>query len=745
MVFEKEIISTDDEFLILALMEILRDKNLIGEKNSFGGTDEILFHSGGPISEKSSKSIIVGPPNFRFKSKQPSKDSLPANSISINPIEGKISLGPNPTDLIWEVEKWIGNKWEFIEKIRGESLSKSLRNFETFLPNGNKSPGTGCGVFAYDLCQWTQPWQLINPPKEDSLIGIVFSIDRWITHDRLKKIIRIGSVSDEMWVNMVHETVVSIGSLKNIYPEWPKDDSNHISYSFSNLTDEKHIQKINQVKSAIKSGELYQLNYGRKWKGELVEEPWKLQLRLAKENPAPWSFFIYSSDLNFSICSSSPEILIRGENGIFSTSPIKGTKPRGENKEKDLQLIKELITCPKERAEHLMLVDLEKNDMLKFCKYGSVFRSSFQVESFSQVHHLVSDITGELRDNLDVWDVVGEMFPGGSITGCPKTVTIASIDQLEEEARSFWTGSAGIFNHKNKSISMNILIRTLEVHKVKTKWKGVVQAGGGLVIDSNPKNEVLEAKLKASALRKVAGWINDKDLINFPKNNLKVLELRKNNRTEINNQVGKVSIWPEKYINSKICVAFIDNLDSFSWNIINDLVIKGADVCVISGRQNSPTFNDIIDKLSPTHIVIGPGPGNPKISKLSMEIASNAIIGNCPPLLGVCLGHQAIGVAAGWDIIKSPDGAKHGQVFDIENLGSSIIRKECKMTRYNSLTLVENKNNRNNLSVVLKIKNQVNSVMGIEHELFPVFGVQFHPESEESEGQGEIFENFLKY
>jgi anthranilate/para-aminobenzoate synthase component I len=293
MVLEKEILFSGDEYLILGLMEILRKNKLIGKFNEFGGTDEILFHSGGPINDKSRKSIIIGPPNLRFRTKQPSKKSLAPNSRKVNPIEGEISLGPKPPKLIWDIEKWKNNKWEIIDKVDGESLSKSLKNLEIFLPNQISSPGTSCGVFAYDLCQWTQPWQLIHPPKEDSLIGIIFSIDRWLVHDRLKKIIKIGSINDEEWVNRVFDITKSVEEINHKYPKWPQNNPRFRNISYSNISDKKHIEKIKKVKSAIQSGELYQLNYGRKWKGELTEEPWKLQLRLAKDNPAPWSFFIH--------------------------------------------------------------------------------------------------------------------------------------------------------------------------------------------------------------------------------------------------------------------------------------------------------------------------------------------------------------------------------------------------------------------------------------------------------------------
>ena len=126
-----------------------------------------------------------------------------------------------------------------------------------------------------------------------------------------------------------------------------------------------------------------------------------------------------------------------------------------------------------------------------------------------------------------------------------------------------------------------------------------------------------------------------------------------------------------------------------------------------------------------------------------MEIASNALKGNCPPLLGICLGHQAIGLAAGWNLCKTPTGAVHGEVHIIENINSSLIKSNNKMTRYHSLTLIKSNENKSGLKVVAKLKGIKDSIMAIEHKKYPIFGVQFHPESEESENRGEIFKNFL--
>ena len=197
------------------------------------------------------------------------------------------------------------------------------RNLEKFLPDISQAPGTICGAFAYDLCQWTQPWHLINPPKENSLLGLLFSIERWIIHDRENKYIEVGGRKNDEWVKNVIDLIDSLEDINAVEPFWPENDPLITHNESSNFTDKQHIDKVKVVQESIKSGELYQLNFGRKWRGGLTEIPWKLQLRLAKQNPAPWSCFLYSPDLYFSICSSSPELLIQSDGEYFSTPPIK--------------------------------------------------------------------------------------------------------------------------------------------------------------------------------------------------------------------------------------------------------------------------------------------------------------------------------------------------------------------------------------------------------------------------------------
>lgn len=409
---------------------------------------------------------------------------------------------------------------------------------------------------------------------------------------------------------------------------------------------------------------------------------------------------------------------------------------------------RELLECPKERAEHLMLVDLERNDMTMFCEPGSVSRTSFCIETYADVHHLVSEVEGTLRNDKNIWDALQSMFPGGSISGCPKTVTIAAIDQLEGESRSFWTGSMGILDYETRSLSLNIMIRTLEANKNGSAWNGTVQAGGGLVIGSEPSTEVEEAKWKAAALRRSAGWISRQGENSTELSDLSVEMIE----TEVGqagepDRIGDILRWPDIPAASSRTVAFIDNLDSFSWNIANSLALEGANVVMVPGRmQSSPGLDEMLEIIQPTHVVIGPGPGVPENSPLSMQAARCALKGEMPPVLGVCLGHQALGVSCGWPLVENRSGAVHGEPCELEPAGEGLCDATGPMTRYHSLVLDPSADQMANseLDVTQWDAGGLGLIMALRHKRHPVHAVQYHPESVESEGGQSIFRAFLQ-
>lgn len=251
-------------------------------------------------------------------------------------------------------------------------------------------------------------------------------------------------------------------------------------------------KSVRQAKAYIRAGDIYQANLSQRFYFDYQGSALALYEALRSINPSPFSAYLKIRDLE--IVSSSPERLVSKRGDFCETKPIAGTRPRLPGLEK--KLTRELLKNEKERAEHLMLVDLERNDLGRVCRWPSVQVHDFMsVEKYSHVLHLVSRITGRLRPGCDVFDLIQAMFPGGTITGCPKIRCMQIIDELEPEKRGIYTGSIGYVDFKDDA-DLNIVIRTL----VLKKGKGFYQAGAGIVHDSVPAREFQETLHKGRAL-----------------------------------------------------------------------------------------------------------------------------------------------------------------------------------------------------------------------------------------------------
>jgi len=251
---------------------------------------------------------------------------------------------------------------------------------------------------------------------------------------------------------------------------------------------------VRRAKQYIRAGDIYQANLSRQFSFDFDGEPLRLYERLRKVNPSPFSSFFDFGDLT--IVSASPERLIRLIGDRCETRPIAGTIRRGHSAAEAHRLSRHLVRDPKERAEHLMLVDLERNDLGRVCRYRSVrIRKMMMTEKYSHVIHIVSSITGRLRSGKDRFDLLKAVFPGGTITGCPKIRSMEIIEELEPCARGLYTGSIGYIDF-NGNMDWNIVIRTLILHG----RKGFIQTGAGIVHDSKPDKEYRETLHKAKAL-----------------------------------------------------------------------------------------------------------------------------------------------------------------------------------------------------------------------------------------------------
>jgi len=255
-------------------------------------------------------------------------------------------------------------------------------------------------------------------------------------------------------------------------------------------------QIIAKIKNYLKSGEVYQINYTQPISLELIGKEFDLYISLLKTaNPS------YSAYLNLNsktYLSMSPENFFTKINNKISSYPVKGTRMRSNIDSEDIDLKIELMNSEKDKAEHLMIVDLIRNDLGKICQYGSIkVNDLFHVKSFNTVHHMVSDINGTLKDNISETNIFEALFPGGSITGAPKQRAIEIIDQIENYTRGIYTGAMGIISN-NGDMIFNIAIRTLTLENQKAEYP----VGGGVVWDSTAKGEREEAIQKSKILEK---------------------------------------------------------------------------------------------------------------------------------------------------------------------------------------------------------------------------------------------------
>lgn len=256
------------------------------------------------------------------------------------------------------------------------------------------------------------------------------------------------------------------------------------------------INAVEKIKRYIAQGDVFQVNLSVRQHFQLENHPFKIYETLRKVNPSPYMAYLHFPE--FQIVSGSPELLVKKQGDVVSTRPIAGTRSRGRDEEEDIKLANELIENEKERAEHVMLVDLERNDLGRVCEYGSVHVDEFMViEKYSHVMHIVSNVKGQLKKEANYADIIKATFPGGTITGAPKVRTMEIIEELEPTRRGIYTGSIGWIGFDG-NMELNIVIRTL----FAKDGYGYVQAGAGIVIDSNPEHEYKESLKKARAMVK---------------------------------------------------------------------------------------------------------------------------------------------------------------------------------------------------------------------------------------------------
>ena len=279
----------------------------------------------------------------------------------------------------------------------------------------------------------------------------------------------------------------------------PPDDLPAMAQIHSNTTHDEYLAIVERAKEYIRAGDVFQVVPSQRFRKAFALPPFALYRALRRLNPSPFLYHLAFGD--FTIVGSSPEILVRLRDGIVTIRPIAGTRPRGKSPEEDKALADELMSDPKERAEHLMLVDLGRNDVGRVARTGDVrVTDSFFIERYSHVMHLVSNVEGHIRDGLDAIDALAAGLPAGTLSGAPKIRAMQLIDEFEKEKRgAVYAGAVGYFA-ADGSMDTCIVLRTALI-KDGTMY---VQAGGGVVADSVPEAEYQETINKAKALMAAA-------------------------------------------------------------------------------------------------------------------------------------------------------------------------------------------------------------------------------------------------
>ncbi len=388
-----------------------------------------------------------------------------------------------------------------------EELKAMLKKFRFVSIRGlPRFCGGGVGFFGYDMVRFIE--KIPDENRDDlNLPDSLFMLtDTLIIFDHVEHAIKIVS-NAHIRANpslTYDEALTKIDSIvRDIKRPSPKTDPSGLRKTpvkalklKSNFTRAGFAKAVRRAKHYIKKGDVIQVVLSQRLKIPISAHPFQIYRSLRSINPSPYMYYLKLG--GFSLVGSSPEIMVRCEDAHVELRPIAGTRPRGASEEEDERLGRELLKDPKERAEHIMLVDLGRNDIGRVCGYKSVKVSELMViEKYSHVMHIVSDVSGTLKRKKDSFDVFRATFPAGTVTGAPKVRAMEIIDELENIRRGPYAGSVGYFSFSG-NLDSCITIRTIVV-KDSTAY---IQAGAGIVADSKPEREYQETMNKAKALLK---------------------------------------------------------------------------------------------------------------------------------------------------------------------------------------------------------------------------------------------------
>lgn len=396
-----------------------------------------------------------------------------------------------------------------------DEIKKIMRDFKPARIEGlPRFYGGLVGYMGYDAVRFFENIPDKNPDELNTADFVFMFTDTVLVFDHINHTIKIisnailpqnnGEVSGSHKIKLYNRTIKKIDAIEAAFRKrikispFPPFVKGGIEGKFnkvsSNYTKKEFCRLVTEAKKYIKKGDVIQVVLSQRFKIKIRKKPFDIYRSLRSINPSPYMFFLKIKDTF--LAGSSPEILVRCEDKIVRTMPIAGTRPRGKTQKEDDNLKEELLSDEKERAEHIMLVDLGRNDLGRVCNPGSVRISEFMdVKKYSHVMHLVTEVTGELADRCDIYDVLKASFPAGTVSGSPKIRAMEIVDELENSKRGPYAGCVGYFGFSH-NMDTCITIRTV---LIKNGF-AYVQAGAGIVADSAPEKEYRETVNKAKAL-----------------------------------------------------------------------------------------------------------------------------------------------------------------------------------------------------------------------------------------------------
>ncbi len=420
-------------------------------------------------------------------------------------------LGSNPSIIF----KSRGNQVTFIDRGKTQNystsgnpldeLEKILRQYKFVeIPDLPRFSGGAVGYVSYDAIQYIEDIPQKNP-DDLNVPEIFFMItDTILIFDHINHTIKVVSIADvgsdpsgayrraQTKIDKITNMLVQPFKLSAV----ERIDSLEPLEVKSNFEKEEFEDAVSRCKEYIRAGDVIQVVISQRFEVSTATDPFNIYRALRSVNPSPYMYYLKFDDL--AVVGSSPEILVRCEDGVVEVRPIAGTRRRGFDPDEDAALEKELLSDPKERAEHIMLVDLGRNDVGRVCDFGTVYVPELMViEKYSHVMHIVSDVVGKLSKGNNAFDVFKAAFPAGTVSGAPKIRAMQIIEELENRRRGPYAGAVGYFSFSG-NLDTAITIRTIIIKDKKC----YIQAGAGIVADSVPEKEYLETQNKAKGMIK---------------------------------------------------------------------------------------------------------------------------------------------------------------------------------------------------------------------------------------------------